>query len=202
MTLWRRAVLSSLLWMSVAPPAAAQTRVYTVDERSLVVMDGQTLATIGRLNLLSYGNPNGIAIASNNTRAYIGLSGVDTFANPGETPGGAQPKVAVVDLVTLSVVRTIDLGALPFGPAASPSGDRVYVNNPGPKTISVIRTADDAVVGTIPMPGGVGPLVVTSDGSKVYTGTSDGVFQIDTATLAVDTFSTTTVPCPGSSHRA
>jgi YVTN family beta-propeller protein len=190
-----RAALSSLLWLSLASPAAAQTRLYTVDERKLRVLDGQTLAELGHVDLLSHGNPFGIAVASNNTRAYVGLSGSNTFANPGETPPGAQPKVAVVDLLTLTVLRTIDVGTSPIQLAASPSGDRVYVANSGSNTISVIRTADNTVVGTIPMPGGVGPMVVSPNGSKVYTGTSSGVFRIDAATLAVDTFSTTTVPC-------
>jgi YVTN family beta-propeller protein len=189
------AVLSSLLWLFLASPTAAQTRLYTVDERSLLVLDSQTLFAIAQVDLLSYGNPSGIAIASNNTRAYVGLSGSDTFAFPGQTPAGAQPKVAVVDLRTLSVVRTIDVGTSPIQLAASPAGDRVYVANGGSNTISVIRTADDAVVGTVPMPGGVGPLVVSSNGSKVYTGTSTGVYRIDATTLAVETFSATTAPC-------
>src|ERR1041385_664743 len=99
----RRTLVLLILWVAAALPAAAQTRLYTLDGRYLRVLDGDTIQTLARVDLLNYGNAAGLALAGNGSRAYVGLGGGLTFAAPGETPGpGAQPKVAVVDLFTLS----------------------------------------------------------------------------------------------------
>ncbi len=198
-----RAVITGLLALASAIPAAAQTRVYTLSGRYLSILDGATLQQIARLDLITRGNPSGIAIASNGSRAYVGLGGGISNITPGDPPNispGPQAKVAVIDLLALTVLRTIDVGTQPTEVVASPSGDRVYVANTAAMTISVIRTSDDVVVGTVSLPGNVvpGSMVPSPDGSKlyslVYLSPSEEIVDIDTATFAVDVFAASN-PC-------
>jgi len=74
--------------------------------------------------------------------------------------------------------------------AVSPNGSKVYVTNAFSHTVSVIDTAANMVVATIPV--GFTPLgvAVNPDGSKVYVANVSGVSVIDTATNTV----TTTIP--------
>jgi hypothetical protein len=187
------AMLAVLL---AAQSAFAQSRLYTLDVRYMAVLDSSTLQQLALVDLNAVGNPAGIAIAGNGSRAYIGLGGATP---PFSTPGAAGPqtKVAVIDLLTYSVLRTIDVGGLPAEPVASPSGDRIYVNVPASNAIVVIRTTDDAVIGTIP--GSFGPLTVSPDGTKLYSGMTvsgtQSLVTIDTATFAVSPFASSTVPC-------
>jgi YVTN family beta-propeller protein len=72
--------------------------------------------------------------------------------------------------------------------AVTPDGSKVYVANLGSKTVSVIDTATNTVVGPpIPVDGAFG-VAVTPDGSKVYVanvGQPGIVSVIDTATNTV-----------------
>jgi len=80
----------------------------------------------------------------------------------------------------LSVIRTIPVGAQPFGVAAA--GGLVYIANSGGSTVSIIDTASNAVTGSIAVGNGPGEIVV--DGSRAYVGNfNDGtVSVVDTAT--------------------
>lgn len=110
------------------------------------------------------------------------------------------------------VIATVPVGTFPRGIALTPDGTRVYVVNSGPQgdpqtvgTISVIDTATNAVVDTIPL--GIGfplELVFTPDGGTAYVPISkysggtitigtDRVAVVDTAAGAV----VTTIPLPG-----
>jgi YVTN family beta-propeller protein len=117
--------------------------------------------------------------------------------------------VQVIDAARNTVSATIPVGApttFPRSEAVSPDGSKVYVTSapfptplgsPGLAIVSVIDTATNTVIATIPVgdqhtlqPGGV---AVTRDGSKVYVAVDDnfsGSFSgslsvIDTATNAV-----------------
>jgi YVTN family beta-propeller protein len=113
--------------------------------------------------------------------AYIANSGDNT--------------VSVIDEATNTVVTNV--GANPFGVAATPDGSRVYVTNQGGDSVSVIDTATNMVIGTIH---GVGPeptgVAVTPDCSKVYVANrgSDSVSVIDTATNTVETITVGLLP--------
>ena len=80
----------------------------------------------------------------------------------------------------LSVIRTIPVGAQPFGVAAA--GGLVYVANNGGTTVSIIDTASNAVTGSIAVGSGPGEVVV--DGVRAYVGNfNDGtVSVVDTTT--------------------
>ena len=87
------------------------------------------------------------------------------------------------------MVATISLGTNqnPFGVAITPDGTRAYVTINFPNVVSVIDTATNTVVATIPV--GVGPngAAITPDGTRAYVTNhdSDTVSVIDTATNTV-----------------
>ena len=56
----------------------------------------------------------------------------------------------------------------------SPSGQNAYVANNASRTVSVIDTATDKVVGTVPVDMYPSDLAVTPDGRRVYVITADG----------------------------
>ncbi|MGA7384315.1 MAG: beta-propeller fold lactonase family protein [Methylocella sp.] len=92
--------------------------------------------------------------------------------------------VSVIDTATNppSVVATIPLGVnSPLGVAVAPDGKRAYVIG---GFVSVIDTAANTVVATVPLPVGTEPagVAVTPDGSHVYVTNeiSNTVFVIDT----------------------
>src|SRR5678810_924491 len=70
------------------------------------------------------------------------------------------------------------------GPGAAAAAPKAYVGLFKDDAVAVIDTAENEVVGTIPVPKGPHGLVITPDGRKVYV-SSDGastVSVIDTAT--------------------
>jgi YVTN family beta-propeller protein len=77
--------------------------------------------------------------------------------------------VSVIDARTYQIIKTITVGAEPFGCALTPDGEKLYITNFSSDDISVIRTSDDKVVKTIKR---VGPkpraIAITDDGSTAY----------------------------------
>jgi len=65
-----------------------------------------------------------------------------------------------------------------------PDGKRVFVSNGGDASVSVIDTASDTVVATIPVGQRPWNMALTPDGGKLYVacGRSGSVSVIDTAT--------------------
>jgi YVTN family beta-propeller protein len=199
MAFLRRVLVFAMASIAMALPATAQTRVYALQSRYLHVLDGSSFQQLARLDLVSQGNPTGIAVTGNGTRAYIGLGGTFSWAGPDEAAAGAQPRVAIVDLLTMSVVRQIAVGAQPIDVVASPAGDRVYVANLGDRSVSVIRTSDDTVIATVTLPVHPSVLAVSSDGSQLYaagsppgTGASTA-YAVSTSTFVVGA----SYPAPG-----
>ncbi len=76
-------------------------------------------------------HPAGVVVNSSGTRAYVALSNAD--------------QVAVVNLSTRQVVRTISLGSRfgsgtqPVAPALGPSGNRLFVAESGADAVAAIR---------------------------------------------------------------
>ena len=90
------------------------------------------------------------------------------------------PVLLTAPAEALSVVRTIAVGAQPFGVAVA--GGQLYVANNGGSTVSIIDTASNAVTGSIAVGSGPGEVVV--DGGRAYVGNfNDGtVSVVDTTT--------------------
>lgn len=81
-----------------------------------------------------------------------------------------------------AVIGTITVDDGPSGIVFTPSGTRAYVTNEGEGSVSVVDTATNAVVATVPI---VSPsqAAVLPDGSRVYVADSfGGVWCIDTTT--------------------
>lgn len=92
---------------------------------------------------------------------------------------------STVTRVLIGVALCAGVGALPGTAAAQTSALYAYVANSLDNTVSVINTADDLPVATIPV--GTNPFaaVATPDGRHVYVTDDSGVQVIDTATNAV-----------------
>jgi YVTN family beta-propeller protein len=138
--------------------------------------------------------PIGVAATPDGTRAYVTNQNSDT--------------VSVIDTASNKVVATIPVGQLPDGVAISsdenpPSehDDRrrqplAYVTNDRDNTVSVIDTASNKVVATIPVGQSPTAVAVTRDGAHAYvTNLTDGtVSVIDTDSNTV--IATITVASP------
>jgi len=83
-------------------------------------------------------------------------------------PNSGDGTVSVVNTTTKTVVSTIQVGAFPFGVAASADGTRVYITNENSKSVSVINTADNTVVATITVGNAPSGAAVSPDGTRVY----------------------------------
>ena len=90
------------------------------------------------------------------------------------------PVLLTAPAAALSVVRTITVGAQPFGVAAA--GGQLYVANNGGSTVSIIDTASNSVIGSIAV--GSGPGAVVVDGGRAYVGNFNDatVSVVDTTT--------------------
>lgn len=125
------------------------------------------------------GIPYGVAVSPDGTRAYVTNLGDGTSAG----------KVSVIDTSTNTELTTIDVGVAPGAVAFTPDGTRAYVTNAGSGTVSVINTADNTVLTTIPDLGAApGSVVVHPDGTRAYvTLDNNTVAVIDTSTNSVVT---------------
>ena len=122
-----------------------------------------TSAPVGQITeiALSAFEPIGVAVNTAGTRAYV-------------TGGLTDNIVSVVNLDTRLEIATITLHPTdavgPYGIVVHPSQPRLYVANSNSGTISVINTANNAIVTTItltPCPNGCAPnrTAVSPDGS-------------------------------------
>jgi YVTN family beta-propeller protein len=166
--------------------------------------------------------PSSVLFSSDGTRAYISNPGsgtvsvIDTASNTvvasirlptgpeffqAITPDGKHLyetdgccRVLVVDTATNTMSSTIFVGNGPGPIAVTPDGLHVYVVNQADRTVSVIDTSSNTVVGgPIPVTSQssfAGGLVFTPDGGHAYVGGS-GITVINTSNN-----STTTIPLP------
>jgi YVTN family beta-propeller protein len=93
----------------------------------------------------------------------------------------------VLDVGTGEVLKSIDVGAQPERMGITPNGRRVYVNNLGDDTMSVVDIEAGEVVATIPMGDLPFNVLVSQNGKRVYVGVifSNYIAVIDTDTNTV-----------------
>jgi YVTN family beta-propeller protein len=85
-------------------------------------------------------------------------------------------------------LASITVGTTPLDVAVSPDNSRVYVTNTGSSTVSVINTASNTVIATVPVAAGsITNLAVSPDNSKVY------VVSQNTNTIQIISAATLTV---------
>ena len=76
--------------------------------------------------------------------------------------------VSVIDVVSDSVIDTIQLGTLPLSIAINPNGTRVYTTNGTTNTVSVIDARTHAVVDVIAVDSSPEAIAVSPDGAVAH----------------------------------
>lgn len=148
---------------------ASGTKAYITNSNgsTVSIIDIPSNTVIGTIG--GFDGPSGFAITPNQTTAYV-----NNYGGPEGVMSGNGKTVRVVDLQTNSIVGSpITVGTAPAGLGVTPNGAYVYVinyidGNPGTGTISIIRTSDNTVVGTIPGFSGPFSIAITPDGSFAY----------------------------------
>lgn len=144
-------------------------------DASVLEVDIKNKAVLRRIPVGA--NPEGIAIAAG--KAFVANSGL-----------GRGRTVSVINLASLSVVRTLVVGDNPVGVQVTPSGF-VYIvcvgfyndlTNPDddtPARIAVINPTTDALVDSVALGGHGYEIAISMDG-KGYAPTTLGVVTVDT----------------------
>lgn len=148
---------------------AAGTKAYVTNSNSttITIIDITTNTVTGTIT--GFDGPSGMAIAPNQTTAYV-----NNYGGPDGVGSGNGTTVRVVDLTTNTIVGSpITVGLAPASLAITPDGAFVYVinyvdGNPGTGTISIIQTSSNTVVGTIPGFSGPFAIAITPNGKYAY----------------------------------
>ncbi len=90
----------------------------------------------------------------------------------GFTSNGREDKVSMFDLLTLQLIKKIDVGKGPDGIYFDPSTQRVFTNNHGSHDITAINAATGEVVGTVQAEGDGEQAVIGADG-LIYVNSED-----------------------------
>lgn len=147
----------------------AGTKAYVTNSNSstISIIDIATNKVVGLIT--GFDGPSGMAIVPNANIAYV-----NNYGAPGGAGSGNATTVRVVNLDTNTIVgNPITVGLAPASLAVTPDGEYVYVinyvdGNPGTGTISIIRTSDNTVIGTINGFSGPFAIAITPDGKYAY----------------------------------
>jgi len=211
--------VAAIIPVGVAPLGVAISptgeRVFVANEGSfsLSVIDSganQPVIDLNVLNLTANSYPRGVAVHPNPLRplVYVTNRTVNSFSddqtNPyvdqcdalvGRSPVNVNPdqcvgSLSIFDADLKMQVGSVAVGWAPEGVAVHPDGALAYVANSGDRTVSVIDTIFNRVVGIITLDefgGAPQPLVprgiaVSPDGNRLYVsdGAGNRVFVIDT----------------------
>jgi len=156
--------------------------VYVSNQNNTIsVIDTSTNRVTGTVSIPA---PTGLAFTPNGAFAYVG-----EYFSPGS--------MAVLGIPGNTLVTTIPLGANTTDPikvAVNPGGTLAYVANLGSSNVSVIDTASNTVIATVPVGNEPYGIAVATDGSLVYVGNllDSTISVINTSTNTV----VATVPVP------
>ncbi|HEU5412362.1 MAG TPA: PQQ-binding-like beta-propeller repeat protein [Candidatus Angelobacter sp.] len=148
--------------------------------QGVYVVDAATNAIIASIGIPG---PERVAVAPDNSRVYVGSQGRG---------------IAIIDPATDTVTGSISiLGATLTGIAFTPDSARAYVGEFAAPFIYQIDARTNTLIDTVPLTGspggGVGGVIASPDGTKIYAGNirnsqfspGHNVFVIDTATNSV-----------------
>ncbi|MEO8673255.1 MAG: Ig-like domain repeat protein [Tahibacter sp.] len=165
------AVGSSPRGLTVTPNGA---KVYVSNQSgwSVSVIDAATNTVVSTLP--AGGVPTGVAVSPDGTRVYAatqfgnGLTIINTATDTllpavpmGQARGVAvapngrvyvthDDQVSVLDPLTQTIIATLDVGDTPYGISISTDGTRAYVANVHSAFVSVIDTASNSVIASVP----------------------------------------------------
>ena len=208
--------LAAVALIAVSYPATAKPFAYVANLYSGTVSVFDT-ATNKIVATIPVGDPHGIAVHPNGKLVYVlhyggDISVINVATNkivdiiPVDTDGlaiaihpagtflyivSALNSILVVNIATKETVATLYLDTGPMAAiVVHPNGTRVYAVNSYSSAVSVINTATNKIVATIPIGFGVGggpeDIVINPSGTRVYTaGGNSGVSIINTATNTV-----------------
>lgn len=120
--------------------------------------------------ITGFDGPSGLVI----NPVMPNIAYVNNYGYSGGVGSGNGTTVRVVNLDTNTIIGSaITVGQAPAGLAITPDGAYVYVinyvdGNPGTGTVSVIKTSDNSVVGTISGFSGPFSITITPNGSYAY----------------------------------
>ena len=120
-------------------------------------------ATLGGL---SY--PLGVVIAVNGEYAFVINQGVVGLGLPTNEAGSGS--VSVINTTTNGVTEIFTFASNPTSVAVMPNGEYAYVTNYDSDSVSMISTATNTVISTVPLPVGTNPVdvAVTPNGNYAY----------------------------------
>jgi YVTN family beta-propeller protein len=144
---------------------------YYLNPQVLVVATGNTVSLPGTVIPIPALFLQSLAVTPNGKRLYVPYSTV--FVTP------PSNNVAVISTATNTLTQPIVLEANPqggvlAGVVVTPNGKFVYVANQDTNSVAVIRTANNAVVKTIPVGAGPAGLAITPDGAHLYVANAGG----------------------------
>ena len=145
-------------------------RVFVVCREALWVIDAKSLSVEGTVPLTGTA-ALGVAVSRDGRNAYVTSSSEGT--------------VHVVDVQTLKVIEVLRLGG-GVGIAVGPDG-RIWIANRTHEIVQVLEGTSHEILASIPLPGHLTGLTVSSTGSRVYV-TSWGpsaVFALDASSYEV-----------------
>lgn len=149
--------------LNTAPQGVAfspngQTAYVTTASDQLLVINVASRRIVGQVSGLQ--GAHGVAVSPNGQDVYV----TDATSNT----------VSVIAGSSLHVVRTINVGQLPWTVILSSNGATAYVANPNSDTVSVIDTSSDRVVRTFDVPEGPRSLLLSPGGTTLWVGEGEG----------------------------
>ena len=130
---------------------AAGTRLYVTGNNGLSIIDTATNAVVATAGV--GGSASAVAVNHAGTRFYV-----STYLG-GTHPENDLYSLVIVDAATLDVIANVPVGSFPTAVAIDPTDTRVYVTNYYSNNVSVVDTATNAVVATIPVSTPLGVVV-------------------------------------------
>ena len=164
--------------------AATFGYVVNADDNTVSVIDTDSNKVVATIPVGGF--PDAVATTPNGTHAYV----TNAF----------DSTVSVIDTASNQVVATLPVGVAPNGVAITPKRNHsyddddhghqpfAYVTNGADNTVSVVDTASNTVVATIPVGHEPFGVAITSDGTRVYV-----TNQLDDSVSVIDTSSNTVV---------
>jgi YVTN family beta-propeller protein len=123
--------------------------------------------------------PFGFAANRTGTRVYVATN-----------DGNSLGSIAAIDTSTNTIASQIaaPFGALPFMPAVSPDGSRLYVGDLGTADVGIYDTGTNAYLGSIALSGSANGVAISPDGLTLYVCDNGGLSYVNTATRTEATF--------------